>query len=402
MQNRRVSAGTAVFVAFSLAYLAFFIWPQYRGQVIAFYPPVTIIGPSIGGDLGLLIDSVHSLLNGGSPYEGYHNWFPPLTYALAIPLAMAGRDAAFVVVTTLTLLGFLWTTLVLPRLGGRGGITALHAVIVVTGLLSYGLRFELERGQFNVIAMTCGLTGVWLFHHRPDRRLLAYALVTLAIQLKVYPAILLLMLVDDWRDWRAIAKRWSALAAANLGLLLVLGPGILWGYIRITGRIVLTSTGWPGDHSSRGFATLPGLFPGTLLGLPWSRIAEFAFDGAVAICIGVLVLNAYRRNRTGLNRELLAACILGGMVLPQMSHDYKLSILPAAMAFLFVNDAEEWRGDWISAGLLFVLASAFAATLFPMEARPEPLRNSFPMLATMLAALAIAGFRLQTADQSKI
>ena len=57
----------------------------------------------------------------------------------------------------------------------------------VTGLTSHGLQFELERGQFNVVAISLCLLAVYIFHYQVKYRHFGYLLFLVAVQLKVYP-----------------------------------------------------------------------------------------------------------------------------------------------------------------------------------------------------------------------
>ncbi len=45
-------------------------------------------------------------------------------------------------------------------------VTPELLVVFATGLISYGLQFELERGQFNVIAVSLAYLAIWMYHSR--------------------------------------------------------------------------------------------------------------------------------------------------------------------------------------------------------------------------------------------
>ncbi len=133
------------------------------------------------------------------------------------------------------------------------GIPAAAVLVLVTGLFSYGLQFELERGQFNVIALTLGFTAIWVFHTHPNLRGIAYGLYVLSVQLKLYPGILALMLVHDWRDWGNNLRRFLLLLVANVAGFLVLGPGVAVDWMGAVRRHATDPAVWDGNHSIAAF-----------------------------------------------------------------------------------------------------------------------------------------------------
>ena len=115
-----------------------------------------------------------------------------------------------------------------PRTDGR-------AWVAVSGLFSYGLCFELSWGQFNVLAMACAAWGLYAFHRARGwrGRWAAYVLLCVAIQLKVYPAIFVLLMTRHPRAWRQNLFRWCGLGAANLLLLFALGPRVFMDFLSV-------------------------------------------------------------------------------------------------------------------------------------------------------------------------
>jgi hypothetical protein len=82
-------------------------------------------------------------------------------------------------------------------------------LIGVTGAFSYGLRFEIERGPFNMIAMCLCYAAIAIYHHAARHR----------------------TLVDRWRVLRENVLRVTMLAAASTALLFVLGPTIFVDFV---------------------------------------------------------------------------------------------------------------------------------------------------------------------------
>jgi len=66
-------------------------------------------------------------------------------------------------------------------------------------------KFELETGQFYTTAMmlTVAADTLYFFTKHPSYRIFAYILFNpFPSNLKVFPAIFVVMFVDDWRDWK--------------------------------------------------------------------------------------------------------------------------------------------------------------------------------------------------------
>jgi hypothetical protein len=390
----RVPPATWVLAAFLAVYLLFFVYPTYSGTVMRSVKSVPA-AEMIGGDLALIRTFSQSWLDGGTPYTGL-NIYPPLTAALFAPLLMLSEAAAFKLVTLVSIGAFITLTLVLPiRLRRESRLPALPTAIAVTGLVSYGFQLELERGQFNVTSVLLCYLAIWIFHHAPRRRWLAYALFVLGVQLKVYPLIFALLLVDDWRDWAGNIKRWLLLAAINIALLFALGPSVLAEFLGAMAGQVATPAAWVGNHSIRSYAMQMA---------PHLALLEIGATLLTAACLALVLFKAARRNRRGIDAELLLACTLVTLLLPPVSHDYKLALVAAPLSVLFADDGESWRARAGTPGrfvvvmmLMFALAAAYAATLVSYDFRPAFIDNSFPMVMAMLVLTAGISVTLDSA-----
>ena len=126
-------------------------------------------------------------------------------------------------------------------------------LIFITGLTSYGFQFELERGQFNVIAMALCFSAIFLFHRKPKLSWLAYILFTIAIQLKLYPAIYILFFVRDWKDILANLRRFLCLGIVNIALLFILGWGVFLDFLNSLRGTAIDQMIWVGNLSIRSF-----------------------------------------------------------------------------------------------------------------------------------------------------
>jgi uncharacterized membrane protein YoaK (UPF0700 family) len=390
---------TWALIGFSLSYFFFFLHPVlFSAPAMQFFQYLPAIDP-VGADLKNTLRTAHSLFTAGqNPYIDNNQYaYPPFASILVVPLLLTDPSSAYKIVTLATVLCYLMVTLALPLwLGGDKQVTPLSILFFTTGLFSYGFQFELERGQFNVIAIFLCLLAIWIYHQHERLRILGYALFTISVQLKVFPLIFLLMFVRDWRDWSGNLRRNSALVAANLALLFVLGPGLFVDFVNAIGEHTENPVIWAGNHSVRSFVTLYSrLLAGH--GLAWaerfSGPTQTVLLAVILICIASIVLRTGRENRGGISPLLLLACAIGALLIPSASHDYTLSILAAPMAILFSNGEFPARDCDPRRQLNFILwltvfFGAYSSTLFSPTNKPPLLMNNFPSLLIMLVMIA--------------
>ena len=343
------------------------------------WPPAVPAMPA-GVDLAMMLDYSRSWLTTGNPYAAL-NPYPPLAAAAFAPLVVLPFPVAYGLMTAITLAAFVSTAATLPLLAFPRADRMAVLLAALAGAFSYGLWFEVRWGQFNVLALACTAWGLFLFHRGRGRRArwAAYGLFGAAIQLKLFPAIFVFAFAKDARAWKENLLRWAGLGAANAALLLALGPRAFADFLDSLKAQAAAPYVWAGNHSIQSFAEWAGR--------PW--IAP-VFGAVFAGCFLWTLARAARGGREAFAGFLLAGA-LGTMLLPGVSHDYKLAAFPMAFAF-YVAAAEPtplrgWRNVAAAAsfGALCVL---FAWTLFSYAAKPEWLQNNAPFL---LAAAVLAG-----------
>ena len=354
--------------------------PLLASGIGRLWPPETPAQPA-GVDLAMMLGYSRAWLETGNPFVGL-NPYPPLAAALFAPLATLPFPAAHGFLAALTLAAFVSVAAVLPLLVFPRADRVAVWLVVLAGTLSYGLWFELRWGQFNVVALACAAWGLFLFHRGRSRRARAgaYALFSAAIQLKLYPAIFVFLFARDARAWRANLARWAALGAANVALLFTLGPQAFADFLESLKAQAAAPFTWAGNHSIQSFAAWAGH--------PELAPALFA---AFAVCFVSALVRAARGGRAEFAGLALMGA-LGTMLVPGVSHDYKLVAFPLAFAF-FVAAAEPLtvrsaRGI-VGAGLFAALGFLYAWTLFSYAAKPPPLQNNAPFLLAACAALAL-------------
>ena len=271
----------------------------------------------------------------------------------------------------------------------------------VTALFSYGFLFELERGQFNVFTFTLCIFSIYLFYFHWSFRHLAYLLFSFSVHLRLYPAIFIVMFINDWTAWKQNIKRLLGIGILNIALFFVLGYSVLTKFFQAVSKNMGTSWTWIGNHSITSFVynltdTGFGLFDqDTLFWLrEHSTFITIFFLVYFVICFIGILLRDYLKKAQGLNPDLLLICTIGGLIIPSVSHDYKLALLAGPMAIALSNRiivSSNWKK--LFSAILIILASlAYSITIFPFKYKPDYLENSFPSLFVILTVITLLSF----------
>ena len=379
-------------VGFVVPYVLLFVAPVFfAGPTMLTEPPVPWLTP-IAVDLRAVIDFGQLWLDGLTPYNG-SNVYPPISILLFVFWAKIGFDAAYILLALVTVALLFTLTIGLALHHSRGGaLSPLMALFLFSSLGSYGVLFEFERGQFNVMAMGLSLCGVWLFHARPRWKILAYALFSIGIQLKLYPAILGLLLTRDYRDTAGNVRRAAWLGVINILLLFAAGPQMFVDFVRAVDQLAFKFGGSPANLSIDSFA----LFANGALARHVTMPAWFpAVAGSVMLlfllaCLAIIFMLNRRDQQRGLDPYLLLACTIAAMLIPPISYDYKLSILAPAIALAaleFERGARHVHPGSLGLAAFVVMVAAYTTTLYSFGFKPTVLDNNCPALLVILACV---------------
>ncbi|MBI3162017.1 MAG: DUF2029 domain-containing protein [Chloroflexi bacterium] len=394
---------------FLVLYVALFIFPVFFSkstiQYFNKYIPNAWV-TRIGFDVEQTVSHIETWLKDGqSPYADGIVPYPPLALAVFAPFVVLGYPAYYKLLSMITVVSFFLAAFLIPILLNRKKEFILPLLFFVTGLYSYGFQFELERGQFNVIAFACCLSAIYLFHYHPKFRYFAYLLFSLSIQLKVYPVIFTVMFIRDWRDWKGNLRRIAGLGIINFSLLFVLGYQL---FAEFTANLLTRQSGFLSsrteDISISGFVYQLttdgfGLIPANAL----SGLAQYA--GLITTilllifvaCMMAVIVHAYFKRQEGLNIYLLTICTIGALTLPAGSFDYKLAILAAPMALLFGSPPAQSSS---SRKIILLITTLFASvaywsTLYPFTVKSSIFVKNFPALFIILISVTILYFLAQ-------
>lgn len=392
-----------VLISFLLVYLLLFIAPIFLSpnlQMNYFTGYIPNLNP-IGNDLRVMVDVIKGWVTGNqSPYT--IQFYPPLTYIIFAPLLLI-KDyfTLYRLFTLFTFFSYCVLTLLLPLKIIDKKHLPLVILVFISGLFSYGFQFELERGQYNVFTFLLCMTSIYIFHYHPRYRLLAYLLFSISFQLKLYPAIFIVMFVDDWREWKNVLRRFAGIGLLNLLLFLVMGYRIFFDFIRsVTAQMVNPS--WIGtwNHSISSFVSMVKYDGLGLIDLDTLRVVRHNstwLEGFLILTFIILFVSAvmvfHLQKQNGLDPYLLLTCTIGALTLP-ISYDYTLSILAVPMLLLLCN-IPEMSGAWrrlISILLILGISIAYFSTLIPYNYRPHFLSDIFPALFLILILTTILNF----------
>lgn len=383
-----------ILAAFLSAYMFFFLQPVFlRSNVMQQFQPVAA-ADHLGIDLKMRLSwSAYSLDPSLPIPDGDGTVFPPLANLLFAPFLGLRFSTAYSLLTVMTVLLFVASCLIIPLLiGTRKRLAPVAVLICITGLVSYGLQFELERGQWNVIAVFLALLAVWIFHGLPQQRLVAYALFVLSVQFKVYPVVFIVLFIDNWRHWRENLRRLAALAGANLALLFVQGTRSFQIWMAGLSDWSASTWIWEGNPSIESAVSLLSQYADRQgWGGPFASagVIQTALTLLVVACLAAIIVHALRRPGSGPNPYYLLAAAIGCLLVPSGGYDYRLSMLGGPITLLLLAEESIDVMHVAPGGLLrrmaiTLLAFAYASTLFPPDLKPYYLANNFPALFAMV------------------
>jgi hypothetical protein len=362
LQAISTSTLTWALVGFFLAYLLFFFRPIFENSRHEFwFPRYVPVFTNVGSDLGQDLDMGKKWLSGvANPYAGTDYYYPPLSIPIFAVLSFFSFYWVYRAVSLFTMASYFFITVLFPLFfSGRRNVSSLMILAFIAGFMSYGFQTELERGNFNVIAVSCALFAVLIYRYAYRYKLAAFIFMTIAIQLKIYPAIFIFLFFEDGqalqRHWRDLAT----IAIFNIISLFLLGPSVFAGFLDIVSQRTAMPYIWIGNLSALSFATQINPNNPALI----MTIVFLLF----AACLFVSFLSIRFRNPNISRPYLFLACTIGALIIPSVSHDNKLPILVAPVILCLENISLSLQKPllaWARIACFTTCSAAFAATLF--------------------------------------
>ena len=293
--------------------------------------------------------------------------YPPFTLLFHTIFLPFNSVESYQAISFLTLTAFVLVGFFIPlQFNQQKKPAVLPLFFFITGLFSYGFQFEIERGQFNLIAVSLALASIWIFHKHRKLRWLSYLFFTMSVQLKIYPLIFILGLVDNWQDWKGIIKRFALLGALNFAALFLLGFKNFILYLQVISQYTAagsSTSNWIGGHSINVFVNLlAATITGEYINPDWAWL-QILFTLVVVVCFAIIVYRAYKQNLPGSNASLLLGCAVVAQLIPSVSFDYTLSMLPIILA-LFFSDIRKIDRGFNASIFLLILGMAYGSIQF--------------------------------------
>ena len=257
-------------------------------------------------------------------------------------------------------------------------------------LTSYGFMYEMERGNIDLFALVFSLLAVWLLLQAKRSPWWPALALAVAINLKLYPGVLLVLLFWRYR-WKAVIPA----VVTNAVLLLIAGPRNVVDLVsgQTTAQANVRALWW-GNHSAAALANvlhdLHGWPSAPLYGL---------FLVAPLVLWAVTMVLAIRRGWTVRSVVLAAAaCVPVMSVVPSISHDYKLVLYVFPLAVLVAFVAALPRRDLLVWSVVFGLLvwAMLQLSRSSLVIAPAFLESKYAMILLVQALLLFTAWRALT------
>jgi hypothetical protein len=305
--------------------------------------PFLALGKGAWGAMLLLrhppgLDFRQGLYDPAAAFSTVKSAWPPLTLVLGRPFTLLSYSSGYIVqVVVLVGLGVAaaaFSASLATRAAESSGLETgnrsanarrMFLMLAFWLVSSYGFLFEVERGNLDLYAIFFSVLCVWLLLRSPRFMWLSVVSLAVASNLKIYPAILLVLVFWRYR-WRALLP----VVVSNSVLLMIAGPSNLWHFLVNNSSMLGNPNLWPGNHSAAGFAHV---LRQTFGWLPSSLQYVFVAGPVVLWAATAVILIGRGWSQRG--AVLLAAASVPLMsIVPSVSHDYKLVLLVFPLAVL--------------------------------------------------------------------
>ena len=221
---------------------------------------------------------------------------------------------------------------VFPRsFGGCFIKSRLGLVLAALSFMGYGLRFELERGQMNglvlclsLLAIILSRKGTWI------TALIAFMLITFTFQMKVWPLIFIACLYQNTKTFLSNFLRFSLFGLINAALFFCLGIDFFKQYLAILMQSAQSEVNiWVANMSVYAYKMQLVKYyqvPNVLLYIGGLTIT--------LIFLGTLLRTMFLKSIDHGALQIYL-CTLGGLLFPNISYDYKLSIFYIVTIFFY-------------------------------------------------------------------
>jgi hypothetical protein len=262
----------------------------------------------------------------------------------------------------------------------------LSLAFLFLGCFSYGLQFEIERGQWNLLAFFFVVIGIMLVKENSAKRYIkyiGYSALVIASQIKLWPLIYIMPFIYGESTFQGKIKYLLSFLILNIVLLYIFGAQ---GALEFFHHISLAS----GEKNL-------GIAQTSLAAFLWciknehlcfeAYFSIFAIISTGIITFHVLFTTFFGRKN---NLEmLLFLCTLLGLIIPAHSNDYKLSLLPLNLVFLipffYARIGKSISSDFFISLIIFLIFITF----FSFNVRPKIVLLQNTVFSLLLAGMSL-------------
>lgn len=371
-----------VLICFIIPFWFFFIMPVFlnSGQSMEFINYISRSNP-IGADFKFDLNFSRSLILNHEPTV---NIYPPLSVVLFTPFAYLTPQTAYFFIILIDIICIILISFILPKLINPKLNSEIAMLFFVSSFLAYGTHFEIERGQWNLIAVTLSIIAIYLFYNQPKLRIISFILFSISIQLKLYPAIYIFLFWDQFDYWKNNIIRVVGLGLFNILLLFCLGFDVFYTFYQNLSNVAANPYLFSLNHSTDSFVYYLKNDLNVTFFEP-IQLKIILLSTAFIFLFGIFITSYSGFKK--INPILLLGCTIMAMILPSVSVDYKLIILTAPVQYLLIQ-FPEWENKYSkqlwSNIFLFIITIAYATTLYSSLNKPAIFGNNFLVLYIIL------------------
>jgi len=263
---------------------------------------------------------------------GVPNVYTPLSVVIFNLFAGFNFDSVRLGSFFLTALCAFIVTCVFPKsFGGSLIESRLGLFLAAISFMGYGLRFELERGQINGLVLCLSLFAIILSRKGTAiTSLLAFTLITFTFQMKVWPLIFIACLYDKSKIFWVNFVRFSVFGLINAALFFCLGVDFFKHYLIVLIQSAKSEVNiWVANMSLYAFKLLLTKYYQVSTTLLYIVVIFIT----LLFLITLMRTMFYKMCESGALQ--IYFCVIGGLLLPNISYDYKLSVFYMTTIFFY-------------------------------------------------------------------
>ncbi len=345
---------TCVLVGFIFAFIWYYCVVQYGGVVT--YPQSTFLFNP--GDKFHDFRASYQAARSLKPYDSDTAVYPPFAYVSLFPFAILKDKLAhafYLITVIVASLAYLYHQI--PALDRMQRFQ--NALIF--SFMSYPFLFLLDRGniEWNVVALQTLFLHLYFKGNNPKW---ATRALTLAAAIKPYPLIFIALLVGD-RKYREAVKVVAGAIFLNIASLFIFHGNAVETFHQFTSNLhrvhqEIVAYRLLMLHSSSLFSflrlALSPIFEGFLTEIP----AQMTWLHQLYLPIAVVLISLIGFTAAFVEKtpwKRIALLVLGELLLPEISFDYKLSYIYAPLIFFLQSSGDpHWKRNAVLFALILV------------------------------------------------